>query len=260
MMAACGAHLLPDAAGGDVVVERLGDGTALLVRSASPMNKAIGFGFDGRLADAELDRVEAIWQQRRVPLQCEVATLARCEVFEQLSRRGYALRAFENVLGCAPAAAARAGAAAPFAVERVGDADAERWIECLADGFLSGDGSGAGTIDAFARTEITTVLRQCAALPGVRRYAVRIDGAFAGGAGMRIGAGRTAQLTGAATLPRFRRRGVQQALLAARLCDAAAADCDVAVITTQPGSISQQNAARQGFALIYARAIMVRPA
>src|SRR5262245_26936248 len=177
MMAAFGAHLRRDAPG--VAIERLGSGTALLVRSDSPMNKAIGFGFDGPLDAGELDRVEAIWQQRRAPLQCEVATLARCEVFEQLSRRGHALRAFENVLGCAPAAVAAAAAAAPFAVERVGDADAERWIECIADGFLSGDGSGAGTIDAFARAEVTTALRQCAALSGVRRYAVRIEGTLA---------------------------------------------------------------------------------
>jgi hypothetical protein len=33
----------------------------------------------------------------------------------------------------------------------------------------------------------------------------------------------------------------------------------VAVITTQPGSKSQQNAHRQGFALLYARAMLVKP-
>jgi predicted acetyltransferase len=66
-------------------------------------------------------------------------------------------------------------------------------------------------------------------------------------------------LCGAATAPSFRRRGVQSALLAERLREAAAARCDVAVITTQPGSKSQQNAHRQGFALLYARAMLVKP-
>ena len=63
---------------------------------------------------------------------------------------------------------------------------------------------------------------------------------------------------GAATAPAHRRRGVQTALLSARLADAAAAGCDVAVITTQPGSKSQQNAQRRGFDLLYARATLVK--
>ena len=51
---------------------------------------------------------------------------------------------------------------------------------------------------------------------------------------------------------------LQTALLSARLADAAAAGCDVAVITTQPGSKSQQNAQRQGFDLLYTRAVLVK--
>ena len=48
------------------------------------------------------------------------------------------------------------------------------------------------------------------------------------------------------------------ALLAARLSDAAKAGCDIAVVTTAPGSKSQQNAQRQGFALLYTRAVLVK--
>ena len=43
-----------------------------------------------------------------------------------------------------------------------------------------------------------------------------------------------------------------------RLADAAAAGCDVAVITTQPGSRSHHNAQRQGFDLLYTRAVLVK--
>jgi N-acetylglutamate synthase-like GNAT family acetyltransferase len=67
-----------------------------------------------------------------------------------------------------------------------------------------------------------------------------------------------ALLTGAATLPDKRRRGVQSALLSSRLADAGRLGCDVAVVTTQPGSKSQQNAQRQGFELLYTRAVLVR--
>ncbi len=67
-----------------------------------------------------------------------------------------------------------------------------------------------------------------------------------------------AQLAGAATAVEHRRRGVQTALLAARLTDAKDAGCDIAVVTTAPGSKSQHNVQRQGFDLLYTRALLVR--
>ena len=67
---------------------------------------------------------------------------------------------------------------------------------------------------------------------------------------MRITDG-VAQLTGAAAAPDHRRRGVRTALLAARLADAADAGREIAVVTTAPGSKSQQNVQRQGFHLLY---------
>ena len=85
------------------------------------------------------------------------------------------------------------------------------------------------------------------------RYAALRDGVLAGGAGLRLAEG-VAQFAGAATAPAHRRHGIQAALLSARLVDAAAAGCDVAVVVTQPGSKSQQNAQRRGFDLLYTRA------
>jgi len=67
-----------------------------------------------------------------------------------------------------------------------------------------------------------------------------------------------AQLCGAATLPAHRRQGVQTALLLSRLDLARDAGCDVAVVTTQPGSKSQENVQRQGFQLLYTRAVLIR--
>ena len=67
-----------------------------------------------------------------------------------------------------------------------------------------------------------------------------------------------AQLTGAGTLPAFRRRGVQKALARTRLQDARAAGCLYAVVTTQPGSTSHANMQRTGFDLAYTRAVLVK--
>jgi hypothetical protein len=44
-----------------------------------------------------------------------------------------------------------------------------------------------------------------------------------------------------------------------RLADSVDAGCDLAVLTVQPGSTSQENGHRQGFALLYTRAILVKP-
>jgi ribosomal protein S18 acetylase RimI-like enzyme len=84
-----------------------------------------------------------------------------------------------------------------------------------------------------------------------------LDDAAAGGGALRID-GDIAQLCGASTLPRFRRRGIQTALLRRRLADARAQGCVLATVTTQPGSKSNHNAQRQGFELLYPRAVLVK--
>jgi len=99
-----------------------------------------------------------------------------------------------------------------------------------------------------------------ATAPGVASYASYLayrDGVVAGAGSMGICDG-VAQLCGAATAPVYPRRGIQTALLSSRLADAARQGCDIAVVTTQPGSKSQQNVQRRGFELLYTRAILVR--
>jgi GNAT superfamily N-acetyltransferase len=60
-------------------------------------------------------------------------------------------------------------------------------------------------------------------------------------------------LAGASTVPEFRCRGLQAALLHARLEHAARAGCDLAMMAALPGSGSQRNAERRGFRIAYTR-------
>ena len=115
---------------------------------------------------------------------------------------------------------------------------------------------GVPSHEEFPREVIASAERDAAAA-GVLPYLALRDGVIAGGASLRMTEG-IAQLTGAATAPAHRRRGVQTALLLARLTDAAAAGCDIAVVTTQPGSRSQRNVQRRGFDLLYTRAVLVK--
>lgn len=66
------------------------------------------------------------------------------------------------------------------------------------------------------------------------------------------------ELGGASTLPEFRQRGGQTALLTARLAAAKALGCDLAIVLTAPGSTSQRNIVQSGFYLAYTRAIFKR--
>jgi GNAT superfamily N-acetyltransferase len=60
------------------------------------------------------------------------------------------------------------------------------------------------------------------------------------------------------TLPQFRNRGVQAALIRARLAAAITAGCDLGLAHTSPGSTSQRSYERQGFRVAYSRATLVR--
>lgn len=231
-------------------------GVASFADLGSPYNKVTGLGFAGTPGAGELDGIERAFTDRGAPTQIELAHLADPDVAELLTSRGYRLESFENILG--RALDGEPGPPAPPGIEvrRSGDDDFEAWLAVVADGVARPDVQGMPWHEEFPR-ETYELAERDAACSGVLRYAAFRDGSLAGGAGLRLTDG-IAQFAGAATTPAHRRRGVQTALLTTRLADAAAAGCDLAVIVTQPGSKSQQNAQRRGFDLLYTRAILVK--
>ena len=60
------------------------------------------------------------------------------------------------------------------------------------------------------------------------------------------------------TVPEFRGRGVQTALINRRLWAAVQQGCEYAVVSTTPGRGSQRNMERCGFHLAYSKIVMVR--
>lgn len=247
----------------DVLVAPIGGTAAVFAGPGEPFNKLAGLGLGVAVDELALVQVEAEFDARSAPLQVELATLADPEVGTLLARRGYLLIGFENVMGLelAPPTAppSLAAAADALLVQRAAAADTGAWIDVVTTGFAHPDAyDGPVSPESFAREALEQVFRDFSVAPGCTQYLALRDGVTAGGAAMRID-DTLAQLCGAATLPEHRRRGVQSALLQARLDEAARAGCDLAVVTTQPGSKSQENVQRAGFTLLYARAIMVRP-
>ena len=246
-----------------MIIEEFNGGAVVFVEPDAPFNKGVGFGFGGVPSPPTLDRVERAFAARHAPLQFEVSTLGDPEVARSLTGRGYGLVGFENVLGIA---------ITPTLVDRLERSDASRidvrpaspdessaWMETVTTGFLHPDVyDGPPSHETVNREVLERVFGDTLAAPGFERFLARRSGEVAGGASFRIQDG-VAQLSGAATVPAHRRQGVQSALLRYRLLEGARRGCDVAVVTTSPGSKSQENVQKAGFALLYTRAVLVRP-
>jgi ribosomal protein S18 acetylase RimI-like enzyme len=232
-------------------------GVAVCAGPASPVTKVIGAGFDGVPTDEAFDELERKFFALGAGVRAEVATLADPAFAQQLSRRGFVLNGFENVLAFPLEPVVRGGQETPkTTIERASDQRA--FIDVMIDGFHSPDtGVVSAPGEVFPRDVLERTFEDMSSARGFVRYVANVDGEVAAGASMRLFEG-VAQLCGATTRPRFRRRGLQTALLRTRLREAAAAGCDLAVVTTEPGSKSQQNAQRAGFALLYSRAVLIK--
>jgi GNAT superfamily N-acetyltransferase len=235
-------------------------GVAIFTGADSPINKIIGAGFDGAPDPRDLAALEAAYFAVGGSVRAEVSTLADPAFVQHLTAGGYVLNGFENVLGRSPGSRPDGSRGVPEGVTVEAATDAQVWMRILLDGFASPDtGVVSAPGEPFDRPAVERLFEDMAGARGFTRYIARVDAEAAGAGSMRMSGG-IAQLCGAATLPPFRRRGLQTALLHARLADAAAAGCDVAVVTTEPGSRSQQNVQRAGFALLYSRAVLIKAA
>jgi Acetyltransferase (GNAT) family len=252
--------------GTPIMIEPIGGTCAVYGGPGQPFNKIAGLGFGEPVDEGALAALEARYDACRGEIRVEQSSLADPAVAALLTGRGFTLVGYENVLGLALTAdvvadfardcdAARAEG---ITVSVAGDDEMRTWIETTAEGFLFPDAfDGPPPTESFARESLERIFADFGSAPGCRLYLARRDGTVAGGGSLRI-VDALAQLGGASTLPAHRRRGVQSTLLRARMVEAAAAGCDLAVVTTEPASMSQQNVQRAGFALLYVRAILVR--
>jgi GNAT superfamily N-acetyltransferase len=232
-------------------------GMATFAAPGSPFNKVVGLGFGGVPSAAALDEIERAFATHGIVVQIELAHLADPAIGTLLTERGYRLTSFENVLGRPVGAEPESVTPVGIEVRASGEDELEPWLDVVAKGVAHPDVEGVRSHERFSRIDVERAERAFVAA-GVKRYVALRNGVFAGGASMRV-AERVAQLTGAATAPAHRRRGVQGALLVARLQHAAMAGCDIAVVTAQPASPSQRNVQRRGFDLLYTRAVLAKP-
>lgn len=225
---------------------------ALFCFPGSDMNYVAGLGFDGRPGlGRDLDRIDAFYHTHGSSWTLEVSSLADPEVVEMAAARGYRpgplahlwgkqlLRMDLEPLHSAP----------PVEIIEVGSDHAHRWAQAAAEGF------GDGVVDSA----MAEILQGFAQVPGTFLYvAVVADGAVAGSAAMALGPGH-AKLFSGSTLPPFRGRGIQSALLHHRLNQAHVMGLDWAIVQTDPNTTSERNVTRLGFDLIYSKLSLKSP-
>lgn len=231
--------------GGGAVMQIAGGGYAVFMGATSPLTRAVGLGLSGAVAPADLERLEAFFRDRGAVVTIDLCPLAHVSLVESLARRAYRLTEFNTVLvrSLAP------GACFPDDPAVSEAADADLWARTAGYGFFEHQELTPEEMD-IGMALFHSGMARC--------FLARTpEGAPAAAAAMGIYEG-LATLFGDGTVPRFRRRGLQSALIRARLNRAAAQGCDLATATTLPGSASQRNYERLGFQVAYTKAVLVR--
>jgi GNAT superfamily N-acetyltransferase len=228
-------------------VEPIAGGFAMYCGANAPTTQAVGMGLDGPVSEEEFDRLENFYRSRSEPVRVETCPLADTSLLGHFGTHGYRVTEFSNVMALTldgrTVAQNQPGSSPGVVIEQVDHGQVDLWTLTVSQGFAE-----KGPVVP----EIVEVMKMFALSPGVECYLARVDGKVAGGATLAIRDG-VAGLFGASTLPAFRKRGVQAALLHARMKRAAEVGCDLTVCLAQPGSTSNRNIVRQGFTVLYTR-------
>lgn len=239
-------------AGSRAAVLPIGDGMAAFAREDWPVNAAGGIGIGNNAFQSEqLDEMEAFYAQFSVEPRVMVCPFTDRDLLQQLGRRGYYIAQFMNVhVRAFTPEDAVAQSTPDINVTIASEAEAETWA-------LVNVRSGRGEDDIPDDDKWLALARTAIARPCVTGFIAWIDGEPAGSAAMCMRDG-VATLFSTSTHPNYRRRGVQAALIRTRLAHAAQAGCDIAIVTTSPGSDSQRNVQRYGFDVSYTRVTMTK--
>ncbi|HPT25801.1 MAG TPA: hypothetical protein PLZ95_05225 [Bryobacteraceae bacterium] len=217
-------------------------GCAIFAGTGSPLTHTLGAGMDAADAAAEFDRMEQFYFDRGSDSLIDLCPMADVGVIEQITRRGYQVIEFNNVMA-RPLLVydTRYQAPATLEVHEIDGRETALWGHTVARGFTNLDSppeemtSMMSTICGFGHALLAT----------------------GGGAAMSIRE-NVALLYGDATVPEGRGRGVQSALIRSRLAKAAAMGVEFAAACVLPGSGSHRNYERAGFQLVYMRVNLKR--
>ena len=224
----------------------IGEGCLVFCGTRSPLNQVYGWGLSGPALKTELDMIETSYRSRELTPSVRACPLADPSLFQLLGERHYIVQDHMNVYAHQLGTLAYESPSVPgLSIEIATPEAANLWFE------LSGAGGDWAVPDGLSFMLIRTMLKADTQL-----FLARLNGQLVGGGALEIHGG-VAALMAAGTLSAFRNHGVHTALLHARLAAAAKAGCELVMIHTRPGAVSQRNVLRASFQLVYTVATMV---
>ena len=208
----------------------------------SPSTQSFGLGVFQQPSAEDMARLESFFRDRGAAVHHDVSPMAGISVFRMLSERGYRPIELSQMMylpsSCRPPAPETA-----VRVRIAGRDELETWAVTTAEGWRE---------LTELKDDLLDLMRLAAYREGGPSFLAELDGKPIGAAAYFEHDG-VAVLAGASTIPEWRKRGAQRALLHARLEYAARSGCDIAMVVTEPGSASQRNSERQGFRIAYTR-------
>ena len=218
----------------------VGGGFAHFRGEAHPLNQALGL--IDPIAEPELEAVEALLG---APTVLELSPAADPALWPLLARRGYRLHQFQQLWVRALDGGEGLSSAAFIRLAGPGEAPLYNRVVCA--GFLGRDDW----------RELEPPFEVPLEVPDAWGFLAFVEGEPAGGGMLGI-VGDVALLSGDAVLPRFRGRGLQKALIQARLAWARERGCALACAGTAPATPSQRSYEACGFRVAYPKVEMAR--
>ena len=234
----------------EAAYKKIGSGYAVFAGINSPLSQSFGMGLEGEVMDDELDELEAFFRDRGAAVNVEICNMADMIMIQKLISRGYTISEFTHVLVRPISPADAFDVKGDYTIREAEEDEINTFSRVVAEGFVEVDSE-------FAQDALIEVFKVFFRQANCTCFAAINNGAPAGGGAAFIQDG-VAELGGASTLPAHRNLGIQTGLLRRRLSFGASKGCDLAMVTTLPGTTSQRNVQRQGFQIAYARTKFTR--
>jgi hypothetical protein len=250
--ASCGFALAREKPESGAAVETIAGGRAVFTGVGSPITQATGIGLDGIVTEEEFSRLENFFFSRGADVNVETSPYADASLFSHYAKNGYCATEFTSVLvrraGEPLQSMSSGNGTEGVVIERAEESQLDLWVKTVCTGFAE---------HHAVTPELLEVMRLFGGASGATLYLAKVDGNIAGGGALFVRDG-IAGLFGASTLVEFRRRGVQRELIRVRMEAAEKAGCEIALTFARPGSISERNILRNGFAVAYTRTKFTR--
>jgi ribosomal protein S18 acetylase RimI-like enzyme len=222
----------------------IADGVAVFTGPKMFANRAGGVGLESNVTGRDVAKLEQFYADRGATASLQITPYASSALLSLLAKRQYVVEGFRNnYVRTLPRLPTRRDG---VEIVRVTPDLDDTWGDVVRRGF----GSPLGVTRRWNA--------MICAIANEHRFLAYLDGEPAGAGSVLTTDPELAQLGGMTTLPAFRNRGVQAALLHARLAHARRLGCSLATVSAIPGNGSCRNIERAGFELAYTATILTK--